>query len=103
MQKNKTLTSFENSTLAKFFMGDQDAKKVLSPSIKKENENWYFIARPLEMSENLFTFLKTASFYFKRGEGYDNQIQQFKEELNLYGLNSHERPVCEGKYIQLYW
>ena len=52
--------------------------------IKKENENLYFMSRPLEMSENLFTFLQSASFYFKRGEGYDNQIQKFKEVLNLY-------------------
>ena len=69
--------------------------------IKKENENLYFMSRPLEMSENLFTFLQSASFYFKRGEGYDNQIQQFKKELNLYGLfdNSSEKNYSDQWYF----
>ena len=84
-----TLTRFKNSTLAKFFLGDEEAKKVLSQWIKKENKNRYLIARPLEMSENLFTFLQLDSFYLQRGKGYDNQIQQFKEELLLFGVTSY--------------
>ena len=74
-----TLTRFKSSTLAKFFLGDQEAKNILSPWIKKENENRYFIARPLEMSEKVFTFLRSASFQ-------EVEQKQFKEELNLYGL-----------------
>ena len=41
-KKKKPLPRFQNSTLAN--MGDQEAKKVLSQWINKDNEN--FIARP---------------------------------------------------------
>ena len=86
-----TLTKFEDSTLAKFFLGDEEAKKVLSPWIKKENENRYFIARPLKKSENVFTFLSSYTFYMKTGKGYEHEMQEFEEELELYGLSEKYR------------
>ena len=85
MQK-KNFKKIRKFNPCQVFHGRSRGKKGSVSMIKKENENLYFMSRPLEMSENLFTFLQSASFYFKRGEGYDNQIQQFKEELNLYGL-----------------
>ena len=84
-------------------MGDQEAKKVLSQWIKKENENRYLIARPLEMSENLFTFLQLDSFYLQRGKGYDNQIQQFKEELQLFGFTSYSQYQLQDDHTRFYW
>ena len=95
------LTKFEDSTLAKFFLGDEEAKKVLSPWIKKENENRYFIARPLEMSENVFTFLSSYTFFMKRAaeKGYDTEIQKFQEELDLYGLKYETQTSDDCAYL----
>ena len=99
-----TLTKFEDSTLAKFFLGDEEAKKVLSPWIKKENENRYFIARPFERSENVFTFLSSYTFFMKSGKGYDNEIQQFEEELVLYGLSEkYSSEIGENSLYEMMW
>jgi hypothetical protein len=43
----RTLTKSKSSTLAKYFMGDEEAKDKLSEWIKKENETRYFIGGPL--------------------------------------------------------
>ena len=43
----RTLTKSKSSTLAKYFLGDEEAKDKLSEWIKKENETRYFIGSPL--------------------------------------------------------
>ena len=55
----KTLTRCKPSTLAMYFLGDEEAENKLSQWIKKENETRYFIGRPLEMCEILFEFLRS--------------------------------------------
>ena len=54
-----TLTRFKDSKLAKYFLGDEEAKNKFSPWIKKENETRYYIGRPFEMAVKLFQFLDT--------------------------------------------
>ena len=103
------LTKFEDSTLAKFFLGDEEAKKVLSPWIKKENENRYFIARSLEMSEHVISFLLSDSHYLRRlpeKEGYEYKLQQFEEELNFYGLldkSTNGYPYSWCTHVRFEW
>ena len=81
----RTLTKSKSSTLAKYFLGDEEAKDKLSEWIKKENETRYFIGRPLAMCEILFQFLRNKQNY---GFVINDKSQRldFWAELDLFGL-----------------
>ena len=84
----KTLTRCKPSTLAMYFLGDEEAENKLSQCqwIKKENETRYFIGCPLEMCESLFEFLRSnrpIDDYFVP----EDKISDFLAELELFGLN----------------
>ena len=96
--------SYKSSTLAKYFLGDGEAKNKLARWIKKENETRYFIGRPLEMCDDLFEFLRTDGNWDITNTKFpmSNHLRgRFEAELKLFGLivkdkfsNDYYNVVC---------
>ena len=53
--QRKTLQNIESSRLAKYFLGDEQAKFELSKWIVKKGENHFYIRKPWKATESLFT------------------------------------------------
>ena len=82
----KTITRFKNSTLAKYFLGDEVAIQYLSQWITKESENYYFIDRQQHIWTHLIKFMELVDFH----QPYD--IRDFViEELNFFGFKDYYR------------
>ena len=93
--------SYKSSTLAKYFLGDEEARNKLARWIKKENETRYFIGRPLEMCDDLFEFLRTdgwditnTKFPISNAKGNVKLRCRFEAELKLFGLENYYNVVC---------
>jgi len=81
----RTLTRFKSTTLAKYFLGEEEAKIELSQWIKKESGNCYYIGRPWKTIENMLNFLQEVN------PGIDYKIDEytagvFEREMELFGF-----------------
>ena len=84
----KNITKFKNSTLAKYFLGDEAAVQFLSQWITKERENYYFINRELKIWTHLIAFMKQDE-----GVGFKprdiNHTDNLINELNFFGFKDY--------------
>ena len=80
----KNITKFKNSTLAKYFLGDEAAIQSLSQWISKESENYYYINRNPNIWIHLIKFMEQD-----QGVSKFNLTGRLISELNLFGLKDY--------------
>ena len=97
----KNITRFKNSTLAKYFLGDEAAVQSLTQWIRKEGENYYFIDRDLKIWTRMIEFLKQDQGEgLKQRDNYGDSTDHLINELNFFGLQDYYHHLDGSKIIR---
>ena len=97
----KNITRFKNSTLAKYFLGDEAAVQSLSQWIRKEGENYYFIDRELKIWTRMIEFMKQDQGEgLKQRDNYGDSTDHLINELNFFGFQDYYHHLDGSKIIR---
>ena len=92
----KNITKFKNSTLAKYFLGDEAAIQSLSQWITKESESYYSINRDPNIWVHLIEFMEQDQGV----SNLSNLTNRLISELNLFGLKDYYHHYSNSNNIR---